>query len=147
MTYEATLATSRIIQRHDPEQLDVLSCRHEVVWPDGSRIGLHPVRQYGAAALYLRALHHAEHWLVFDLRRISPSLGTDLAQAPLRDQPGTVLYTLRAQVHNATQLIARAEAEALARWPGSPRAADPRPSRKGDAFVIQLVPGAEQVSA
>lgn len=132
MTYETSLAVARIIQRHEPLQLDVLSCRCEVSWPDGSRVDLHPVLKAGAADRYLRALHHAGHWLVFDLRHIVPALGAELAAAPERDQPGTVLYTLRASLHRAASFLAVAEQVALARWPGEPRAALPRPRRAGN---------------
>lgn len=131
MTYESTLAVARIIQRHEALQLDVLSCRCEVSWPDGSRVDLHPVQKAGVPDRYLRALHHQGHWLVFDLRHIVPKLSQELAIAPERDQPGTVLYTLRANLHRASAFLQLAEQVAIARWPGSPRAADPRPNRSG----------------
>jgi hypothetical protein len=131
MTYESSLRAAHIIQRHAALQLEVLSLRCEVSWPDGSRVDLHPVQKAGVPDRYLRALHHQGHWLVFDLRHIVPALSHELATAPERDQPGTVLYTLRANLHRANAFLQLAEQVAIARWPGSPRAADPRPTRSG----------------
>jgi hypothetical protein len=129
MTYETSLAVARIIQRHDALDADVLSLRHEVAWPDGSRIGIHPVRQHCADAQFLRALHLDGYWLLFDLRQHAPQLAADLPTAPTRDKPGTVMYALRAAFHNDAGFLASVQAKTLAKWPGSPRAADPRPSR------------------
>lgn len=131
MTYESSLAVARIIQRCPQQHADVLSCRQEVTWPDGSRIGLHPVLQHGARATYLRAVHHAGHWLLFDLRHTAPKVAADLPTAPLRDVPGTVLYGLRAAYRRGADFMALVQQHALATWPGEPRPCDPRPSRSG----------------
>lgn len=139
MTYEATLATARVIQRCPEQHAEVLSCRHEVVWPDGTRAALHPVRQHGADALFLRAVHIDGHWLLFDLRAIAKSLAADLPTAPLRDQPGTVLYTLRARFHGASAFLDEATKHQLACWPGSPREAQQRPHRDGSERTAEQV--------
>lgn len=125
MTHESSHATARVIQRCATHQAEVLSCRHAVHWPDGSRLDLHPVQQFGAPALYLRALHHGGQWLLVDLRQLVRALGPDLAAAPSRDQPGTVLYSLRAAFHTAAHCLAALQP--LAHWPGEPHAADPHP--------------------
>ena len=131
MTYETTLAVSRIIQRCDEQHADVLSCRMEVTWPDGSRIGLHPVRQHGADSLFLRALHLAGHWILFDLRQVAPKLASELPTAPARDVPGTVLYGLRGAFMRSGDCLAIVQAKALAHWPGDPRPCDMPPTRSG----------------
>lgn len=132
MTYESTLAVARIIQRCDTPAADVLSCRHEVTWPDGSRIGLHPVRQASPDAQYLRAVHHDGHWVLFDLRQLTPKVARELPTAQLRDHPGLVMYGLRATFYSARAFLDHAHLASLAIWPGVDRPAEPRPSHNAD---------------
>ena len=131
MTYESSLAVAQIIARHEPQHIEVLSCRHEVIWPGGTLLGLHPVRQRGADAQLLRGVHHAGNWIVFDLSRFLPRHTVEeLCAAPLRDHPGTVMYALRARFNSAMSCLLAAHDQPLAHWPGVNRAATSRPGRR-----------------
>lgn len=99
------IRNSRVIQSCAAADAQVLSIRHEVLWPDGSRIGLHPVLQHGAEAVFLRALHHDGQWVLFDLHHVAPAVADDLHTAPPRDRPGTVLYGLRAAFKTADDFL------------------------------------------
>lgn len=152
MSHDFELLDATIIQRH--AEHEVLSCRQEVLWPDGSVLGVHPVRLYGGLSTLLRAVHHQGHWVVFRLDALMPQLAHDLPAAPRRDHPGTVLYSLRGAYHSAARCLQDIEAVADARWPGSPRAAQPRPARDGTpralpdgAALAHRVAGLQRVGA
>lgn len=88
------LTDSSIIHREGDRE--VLAQRHEVMWPDGTAVNLHPVRVAGVPDTYLRALQlDAQCWVIFDLRRVARQLGEDIARSPARDAIGLVFYTLR----------------------------------------------------
>lgn len=125
MTHEFELRAAVPIQAHLGFQ--VLSARYEVLWPNGSTIGLHLVAVDGTPQRLLRAFHHDGHWCVFRLDTVLPRIGADFAVYPERDQPGLVLYGLRGAFHGAPDLLAALAPHLLARWPGSPRAAGVRP--------------------
>lgn len=72
----------------------VLPARHEILWRNGTAVGLHPVQRDGVPELYLRALAGTPI-IVIDLRRLAPGIEQDLAQAAPRDRVGIVFYTLR----------------------------------------------------
>ncbi len=89
--------------RNDEE---VLAQRFEVMWPDGSFVHLHLVRQYGLPATYLRAVRHPiGHFVLFDVRSVVRQLGPDIAAAPERDAPGLVFYALRGALPNAEAFL------------------------------------------
>lgn len=91
----------QIICRHS--HFDVLSPAHTVRWDDGSTVELHPVQVHGSVQPFLRALRQPGlHWAVIDLRKLCPTIGTDLQILPLRDHQGAVLYNLRADYRNAS---------------------------------------------
>jgi hypothetical protein len=87
------------------EHLLVTSTLYEIMFRDGSAIGLHQVWHNGAPASNLRALRQGNSLLVFDLSRIVPTLGRELPPCPARDVPGLVYYTLRARFANAGDCV------------------------------------------
>jgi hypothetical protein len=77
-------------------QLTISPARHEIMWRDGSAIGVHPVQRDGVPEIYLRAVHGPDlRPVVIDLRRVAPGIDHDLATAPQRDRIGIVFFTLR----------------------------------------------------
>ena len=98
------LTDSSIIHRQGNRE--VLAQRYEVMWRDGSAINLHPVQVAGAPDTYLRGLQLDPHsWVIFDLRKLAPQLGKDIAQAPARDVVGLVFYTLRQAYPSASYFL------------------------------------------
>lgn len=96
---------------------------HEIMWPDGSTVGLHPVCVLDAQGrahsdMFLRAIAGSPlHWLVFDLRDLAPELDAELLRAHLpRDLPGLVFYTLRHRYGSAGLFEAAARTSAKASW-------------------------------
>jgi hypothetical protein len=110
---------------------NVLANRHEVLWPDGSSIGFHPVLQDDQQPLWLRAVHHAGLWLLFDMRALDRRTAEALAVTHWRERPGVLMYGLRAAFSNAPQCMRVIQAEALATCPGADRPA--QPARRGAA--------------
>lgn len=131
MTHDSLLAMASIIQRCPAQHAEVLSVRQEVIWPDGTRVELHPITQNGARATLLRALHHQGQWLLFDLSPVIPRDIVDIKQAHYRDQVGVVMFALRRMFHNAPAFLAKVDRHKLASWPGDARAAGTRPTRTG----------------
>lgn len=87
----------------------VLAQRHEVMWPNGSSIDMHPVRLDGVDAMFLRAvLFEGLHWVVFDLRHLARHLAWELPAMPARDKPGLVFFTLRHRYPDAPACLAAA---------------------------------------
>ena len=84
--------------------LTIATARHEIMWRDGSAVGVHPVLRDGVPEMYLRALpgHPA---IVIDLRRVAPGIEQDMAPAPHRDRAGVVFYTLRHRYRNAREFF------------------------------------------
>lgn len=83
------------------------SQRYEIMFKDGSSIGLHRVHQGGAPVTLLRALRHGASLVVFDLAQLCRELATELPQAAARDVHGLIFYTLRARFANADAVIAK----------------------------------------
>lgn len=75
-------------QRHAPR---VLSQCHDVLFRDGSSLGLHGVQ----GQVTLRALREGYTWLVFDLCTLVPEIEGDFARHPPDDHPAIVKYSLR----------------------------------------------------
>lgn len=115
-----TAATTACSQH--PATLRVLAARAEVLFRDGSRIGLHPVAAAGMPMLFLRAIRGASgvdgpHWTVFDLRHLgAPEIEADLLRAEQRDRQGVIYFTLRGLFPSATAFTAAALACAQASW-------------------------------
>ncbi len=144
MTHESMLALASAIAHHPQLHLDVLDLRHEVLWPDGSAVHLHPVRQRDTPARLLWAfhthkpLHESGFWAVIGLQHVTHrstaqdrSLAEELQRAPERDVPGLLIYGLRRAFVNAEAFRAMAYQHALASWPGEGRAPGSRPTRTG----------------
>jgi hypothetical protein len=101
------LTDSKIIQRH--AEHCVMAPRYEVMWPNGTSIGLHPVLDAGVEHAFLRAIEHqAGHWIVVDLRDLAPGLAADIKQLPRRDAVGVVFHTLRLTFPDAPAFISAA---------------------------------------
>ena len=115
---------TRIIQQHS--DYVVLAETVAVHWPDGSTIGLHPVRLRGRDARYLRALQYDRLlWLVVDVCGLAPSLAAEIPALPWSDTEDLVRLTLRLRYAHADALRARAVTTCRARWtdmPGTPSA-------------------------
>ncbi len=121
------LATADAIQ-HCPEHgVAVLSCRHEVIWPDGTTIGLHPVQQHDQPSLLFRAVHHAGQWVLFDLAHVIPRDVLDVKQGQARDQVGLVMYALLRRFHTRDAFLACVDRHTMAKWPGEGREPTARP--------------------
>lgn len=98
-------------------RFDILATSHEVMWPDGTAVALHPVRENGIDSLYLRALLlPAGMRIVFDLRKICPPLTVDLQVAHERDRIGVVYYGLRHGLKTSAELLMRATERLEAFW-------------------------------
>jgi hypothetical protein len=81
--------------------------RFEIMFPDGSTLGLHPVLHDGTPQMFLRALRHGPAMLiVFDLRDVCKALDAEIRKTATRDVPGLVFYTLRAVYDTANECAA-----------------------------------------
>jgi hypothetical protein len=121
MTHESEANLAQVIATCAALNAEVLSVRHEVVWPDGRTVGLHPVRVAGETSLLFRALHRSSHWVLFSLQQITPLDIEELKTANKRDQPGTVIYALRKRFVNVDAFLAKVSRHTLASWPGGDR--------------------------
>jgi hypothetical protein len=142
MTHDSLLAMASVIQACAAHHAEVLSVRQEVIWPDGSKVDLHPIKQHGERATLLRAFHHEGQWLLFDLCPVIPRDIVDIKQAHYRDQVGLVMFALRRMFHNAPAFRVKADRHALAKWPGDARPAGVRPTGTGRAPLV-VVEGAK----
>lgn len=87
----------------------IAPARHEIMWRDGTAIGVHPVLRDGVPEPYLRAVPGPDlQPVVVDLRRVAPSLAADMPAAPERDRVGLVFYTLRHRFGSAREFHAEA---------------------------------------
>lgn len=85
----------------------VAAQRYEVMFKDGSTVGLFMVWQRGYPQLMLRAVQFSQHLIfVFKLDAVATGLEGTLREMPDRDQHGTVFYTLRSQYPNAAEFKA-----------------------------------------
>ena len=81
--------------------------RFEIMFPDGSTIGLHPVLHDGLPQMFLRALRHGPtRLIVFDLRDVCKDLDVEIRKTAARDVPGVVFYTLRQRFGTAAECCA-----------------------------------------
>lgn len=114
---DSTCADARNIHRHG--RFNVLPRRHEVMWADGSSIGLHLVSllDAGPPDTFLRAIQHdGQHWVIFDLRDVNKQLDAEIRSHLPRDVPGLVFYTLRLQYASAAEFSAAALTAFKAAW-------------------------------
>jgi hypothetical protein len=90
-----------------PPIVQVLPYRAEVMFRDGSTIGLHLVAsRHGAPRIFLRAVRGSAAWRLFDLRQLVPAhageLECQLSELPPREQAATVFSALRMAFASAT---------------------------------------------
>jgi hypothetical protein len=110
------LQDNRAIQRH--AGFTVLAQRFEVMFRDGSTVGLHPVAQDGEQQMFLRAVQtQGLMWCIFDVRTCGGrDIEDDIKRCGPRDAPGVVFYTLRGRYISATAFLAAATEGALQAW-------------------------------
>jgi hypothetical protein len=89
-----------------PSAMEIAGQRYEILFQDGTAIGLHQVWQHGAPVRLLRALRTASTLIVFDLSDLVSELDHDLAMANPRDIPGLVFYSLRGKFKTADEALA-----------------------------------------
>ena len=87
------------------QSMEVASQRYEIMFRDGSTIGLHQVWSHGAPVRLLRALRTDSTLIVFDLSDVMRELAHDLAVANPRDIPGLVFYSLRTKFSTADDVL------------------------------------------
>lgn len=76
-----------------PQRYRILGARHEIMFRDGSAIGLHLVQGIGVPELLLRAVRVDFDWLVFDLRHVvKADIEGDMKRLEARDRVGVVSY-------------------------------------------------------
>lgn len=93
----------------------VFAEHNQVLFKDGSTIGLHLVHHHGHPAMFLRAFVHDDlHALVFDLRASARALAAEMLLLHERDIPGLVLFTLRAKYEGKAEFAAAAMANLIA---------------------------------
>jgi hypothetical protein len=102
--------------------------RYQIMFADGSAIGLHQVFQNGAPVLMLRAVRFGGLFIVFDLHHMHRELANELPGTPNRDVPGLVYYSLRARYKSADHFNARAIAHVRATLTPSAQAANSMPA-------------------
>lgn len=101
---------TRAVQHHGPHTVHAQRC--EVMFRDGSTIGLHPVSLGGDLQMFLRAVQvDGLQWTVFDVRDYGSEVETDIKRLQPRDAHGVVFYTLRLAYPSA-----RAFQASLPRW-------------------------------
>jgi hypothetical protein len=93
------------MQAHDTPLL-VASQRHEVMFKDGSTIGLHTVIQHGQPSVMLRAVPFGGLHMVVDMGKLSRQLDADLRSSHARDAHGLIFYTLRQIYSTASEAMA-----------------------------------------
>jgi len=109
------LQDNRVIQTHG--SYTVLAQRFEIMFRDGSAVGLHPVALGGEQQMFLRAVQtQGLMWSIFDVRSFSPDVEEDIKRCGPRDAPGVVFFTLRQRFLNANAFLAAAAERARHAW-------------------------------
>ena len=131
------LTDHRIIARQSATAggIEVLATRHEVMWPDGTAVLLHPVRSAAGLLRRQRALHRGDGTLqLISLSTLVPVLDDLLHLCQPMSDHTLVFGQLRARYRNAESLLAAATRTALGTWwpvgggytwQPAPRAIDP----------------------
>lgn len=106
---------NRIIQAHGRHQVHAQRC--EVMFRDGTSVGLHPVSLDGEPQMFLRAVQtEGLQWAVFDVRHFGHEVEADIKRLQPRDSHGVVFYTLRLRYRTADVFLQQARHSALATW-------------------------------
>ena len=109
------LQDNRVIQTHG--DYTVLAQRFEVMFHDGSTVGLHPVVLAGETQMFLRAVQtQGLMWSIFDVRAFGREVEDDIKRGGARDAPGVVFFTLRQRFINANAFLAAAAEHARYAW-------------------------------
>lgn len=109
------LQDNRVIQTHG--DYTVLAQRFEVMFRDGSAVGLHPVTLGGEQQMFLCAVQtQGLMWSIFDVREFGRELEDDIKRCGPRDTPGVVFFTLRQRFLNASGFLAAASERARHAW-------------------------------
>ena len=119
-------AYGRVITQCPTTSMQVLTQRHEVLWPDGTAVALHPLEwpadhQPAPSLLTQRAVHHLGMWLVFDLVDIAFALARELHTAAPRSHPGLLMWGLREQYPTAQRFLTAAREASSSAWLGPGR--------------------------
>lgn len=110
------LQDTRVIAAH--QGLQVHAQRYEIMFKDGTTLGLHPVVAHGTVQMFLRALHHEGLlWVVFDVRHLAPEIEADVLRLHARDTPGVVFYNLRRHFTTAGLCLQRVLTQRVTSWP------------------------------
>jgi len=116
------LPDTRAIAHSDRYTVQAQRC--EVMFRDGSAIGLHPVAVDGYLHHFLRATRHEGlAWVIFDVRHLASEIELDMKRLEARDHPGLVFYTLRGLYHAGDAFRTALLAKALHTWWPAPPAA------------------------
>lgn len=106
---------NRVIQASGQHQVHAQRC--EVMFRDGTSVGLHPVSIDGDLQMFLRAVQtEGLQWAVFDVRHFGPDVEADIKRLQPRDSHGVVFYTLRLKYRTAAGFLEQARHSALATW-------------------------------
>jgi hypothetical protein len=106
------------------EDFHVLAQRHEIMFKDGSAVGVHPISVGGSVQPFLRALkQEGLCWVVFDLRHLHAALEADLVRALPSDVPSVVFCALRALYPRALDFAVAVQMNGLISWWNMPEAA------------------------
>lgn len=106
---------TRAVQQHGPHTVHAQRC--EVMFRDGSTIGLHPVSLNGDLQMFLRAVQvDGLRWTVFDVRDYGSEVETDIKRLQPRDAHGVIFYTLRLAYPTAKAFQASLTRWARATW-------------------------------
>lgn len=90
--------------------IEVHAHKQEVMFKDGTSVWLHDVARDGLRDKHLRTMSiGAGGEVLFDLRKVAPSLSGDMCVALQRDEAGLVYFTLRNLYPNATAFRARVD--------------------------------------
>lgn len=88
------------------ERFQVTAQRFEIMFRDGTSIGLHQVWQNGTPAALLRATRFANSLVIFDLTHLHRELARELPSTATRDVPGLVFFSLRTRFRSLDEMMA-----------------------------------------
>lgn len=104
---------ARIIARAGAHE--ILGQRHEVMFNDGTAVGLHPINRAGVPQVTLRALAtDAGGFLLFDVGALMRALDHDLRICHDRDRVGMVFFAARRAFRTKRDFVLAVRARSLA---------------------------------